>query len=141
MAWTTPKTDWKAQFDGTGYIGDWVLHTDYNRIKNNVAYIFALAPKIKLDSYPTMGADKTVTDYPRASEWNAIENALHQLAVNISGSFSAKLFYDNGFTPDFNELNRIENMTAMLKEQYESAIANNYRMKFTLGQDRNVLRM
>ena len=40
MAWTTPKTDWKAEYSNIEiYLGDFFNVEDYNRIKNNLQYI------------------------------------------------------------------------------------------------------
>jgi len=134
MAWLDPVTNWKST--------DFINFSDYNRIKNNVAYILSIAPSLVADDYPTMGADKTsYLQYPRASEWNEIENALHQLAVNISGIFDVKMFMDNGNTPDNVELNRIEKMSLILKVKYESSIKAKYRMRFNIGRKRSVLRV
>ena len=142
MAWSTPKTNWAVTYDANGnYTGDWVNIGDYNRIKNNITYIQGFAKKVVYDTYPSMGADKTYLDYPRASEWNRIEQALNQLAVNISGTFPAVLFMDNGYTPDYVELNRIESMIAQLKVQYETAVKIKYKFPFTLGRARSVIRV
>lgn len=141
MAWSTPKTNWTVTYDSSGnYVGDFVNIGDYNRIKDNIAYIQSVARELVYDTYPTMGANKTYLDYPRASEWNLIEKALNQLAENIGGSFPVKTFMDNGFTPDYTELNRIESMTLRLKGQYETAVAMTYRLPFTLGRERSVIR-
>jgi len=143
MAWSTPKTNWTVSYDNNGYYtGDWVNIGDYNRIKNNIAYIQSVAANVVYDTYPEMLADKvSYLEYPRASEWNRLENALNQLASNIGGSFPAVLFMDNGYTPDYVELNRIESMTATLKQQYETAVKMKYRLPFTLGKDRSDIRV
>ena len=142
MAWITPKTDWKIEYDAAGaFLGDYINYSDYNRIKNNVAYIISIAPQVVYDDYPTMGEDKSAyTEYPRAAEWNAIETALNQLATNIGVAFPASEFYENGYTPNYFELNRIEGMILQLKTQYETAVAMKYRMAFTLGRKRSVIR-
>ena len=133
--WQTPKTNWKAEYDAAGgYLGDFVNIGDYNRIKNNAAHILSIAPQVVYDDYPTMGPDKVgYLGYPYASEWNEIENALEQLARNISNSFPAMLFYDNGNTLNFVELNRIESMELTLKDQYETAAEMKHKLSFTLG--------
>lgn len=143
MAWIEPKTDWKIEYDAAGaFLGDFINYSDYNRIKNNVAYIISIAPQVVIDDYPTMGADKNAyTEYPRAGEWNAIENALHQLAANIGSNFVAAVFMENGFTPNYSELNRIESFSLRLKVQYETAAAMKFKMPFTLGQQSNDIRV
>ena len=141
MGWTAPKTNWAITYDNNGKsAGDFINKGDYNRIKNNIAYIQTFAEKIVYDKYPDMGADKAYLDYPRASEWNLIETALYQLAKNIGVAFPAKTFMENGFALDVTELNRIENMTLRLKTQYETAVASTYRLSFTLGRKRSVIK-
>lgn len=141
MAWENPKTNWTVTYDEHGkFVGDFINIGDYKRIKDNISYVQSLARLIVYDNYPSMGADKTYADYPRASEWNLIEQALSQLAGNIGGSFTAAFFMENGKTPDYTELNRIEKETLKLKGQYEVAIALNYRMATTLGRERSVIK-
>jgi len=141
MAWSTPKTNWSIHYDQYGkYTGDFINIGDYKRIKDNITYVQSLAKQLVIDDYIVMGADKTYLQYPRASEWNAIEQALQQLAKNISGTFQAKQFMDNGRTPDYEELNRIEKATLSLKGQYETAVALTYRLAFTLGRARSVIK-
>lgn len=43
-SWTTPKTDWYGYTDGDGiYHGDRFNTEDFNRIKNNLAYLREIA--------------------------------------------------------------------------------------------------
>ena len=40
MAWQTPKTDWYGKVIEGVYVGDRFNAVDYNRIKNNLIYIY-----------------------------------------------------------------------------------------------------
>lgn len=103
MAWAIPKTDWAP--------GDRFNVTDYNRIKNNLAYLHDLGTEL----YPSfsiedMGADKDVTGHYFASEFNVLENNLN--AIN-SGTYprdygGGQTFADNGPFIGYAELNRLE---------------------------------
>ena len=43
---TTPKTDWTVGTSTTTYNGDRFTYVDFNRIKNNVLYLYELATEI-----------------------------------------------------------------------------------------------
>lgn len=106
MAWHTPKTNWKVQRDNTGmYIGDFFSCTDYNRIKNNMVYLHEQIPH-PID----LGGDKTESDMPYASEFNAIEQALEYLRVHVIDLDvgAPTEFFQNGRAITADELNRIE---------------------------------
>ena len=87
MAWTTPKTDWKAEYDSAAlYQGDYFNVQDYNRIKNNLQYIrdrgselFYGLPVLNLGAdkhFPTPGSPDFNNDNIFADEINKIENGL-----------------------------------------------------------------
>ena len=42
MAWITPKTDWHGEVTDGIYTGDRFNASDYNRIKNNIAFFIPL---------------------------------------------------------------------------------------------------
>lgn len=143
MSWVTPKTDWSVRRDSTGRIvGDYINNYDYNRIKGNMAYLFDLARQViaNVPSY-SFGADKVVTDYPYADEYNNIENALRDLAraVSVNLDYGAtKVFSENGKMIDYAELNRIERSQLDLKARIESIVNGRRRLAFVLGTRREV---
>ena len=127
--WTTPKTDWAYT--------DFINYTDYNRIVGNANHIVSLANQIQTATYPTLTTKSGYLDYPYASEWNAVENCIKQLATLAGVPYEKQTYMDNGFTIDANELNHIESMELTLKELFDGAISMKYRLAFTLGRKRS----
>ena len=116
MAWTTPKTDWHGGLDAEGlYEGDRFNATDFNRIKNNLAYLRELAITLYEEfSIVSLGNDRTPADYFYADEINQLEANLVTINQNtINRSYgTAPTYVENGNTMDYTELNRLE--SAML---------------------------
>ncbi len=135
--WIEPKTDWKVSYDENGkYIGDYLNKDDYNRIINNIRFLKELADKHYLPfSIEEMGNDKTYSDFPYASEWNAIEQNIVSLIENTYPiSYTGDYYYqDETPTLNYEDLNRIEgtllNIYKILKGQDDSVV----KLAFTLG--------
>lgn len=111
MSWQTPKTDWYGAVEDNVYIGDRFNYTDYNRIKNNLVYLRELAIKMYDEfSINDVGNDKTVAEYFYADEINQMEENLETINSNtLKREYgSAPTYVDNGNTPDYVELNRLE---------------------------------
>lgn len=112
MAWITPKTDWRGSTDANGvYSGDYFNADDFNRIKNNLAYLREIAIAIYKDfAINDLGEDKTPVDYFYADEINALEENLTTINENtLKRSIGEPTIYvDNGRTMTFEELNRLE---------------------------------
>ena len=115
MAWTTPKTDWHGGLNADGlYEGDRFNATDFNRIKNNLAYLRDLAITMyKEFSIVSLGSDRTPADYFYADEINQLEANLvtinqHSLKRSYG---TAPTYVENGNTMDYTELNRLESAT------------------------------
>ncbi|MDR0821703.1 MAG: hypothetical protein LBN40_04480 [Oscillospiraceae bacterium] len=112
MAWETPKTNWHGTTDASGnYVGDRFNAVDFNRIKNNLTYLRELAIKLYEEFFiVSLGADRTPVNYFYADEINQLEENLETVNTNtLRRSYgSAPVYVDNGNTPDFNELNRLE---------------------------------
>lgn len=111
MAWSTPKTDWYgATVDGV-YTGDRFNAVDYNRIKNNLAYLRDLAVTM-YDTFTITAPseDKAVGDYFYADEINQMESNLETInAHTLAREYGdAPTYADNGSTMDYTELNRLE---------------------------------
>ena len=115
MAWTTPKTDWHGGLDAEGlYEGDRFNATDFNRIKNNLAYLRDLAITLYEEfSIVSLGNDRTPADYFYADEINQLEANLVTINQNtINRSYgTAPTYVENGNTMDYIELNRLESAT------------------------------
>lgn len=112
MAWTTPKTNWYGANDESGvYHGDRFNAVDFNRIKNNLAYLRELAIMMYAEfSIVSLGADRTTSSYFYADEINQLEQNLVAINANtLKRSYgSSPTYNDNGKTMDFRELNRLE---------------------------------
>ena len=114
MTWVTPKTDWHGETTDGIYTGDRFNASDYNRIKNNIAYLYTLAESLyKHFNIENIGNDKNIGDYFYADEINKIENTLKFINQNtLNRSYgNIPIFNDNGNIFDFNELNRLEGAT------------------------------
>lgn len=112
MAWETPKTNWYGTTDADGnYVGDRFNAVDFNRIKNNLTYLRELSIKLYEEfSIVSLGADRTPANYFYADEINQLEENLDTINANtLQRSYGTPPVYvDNGNTPDFDELNRLE---------------------------------
>lgn len=103
--WSTPKTNWVAT--------DFINYYDYERIRNNIGYLhdFASMLYVGTDDLTDMVTKTGFSNYAYASEWNALETNLHRVFSNIvtvKSIGNRMTFYDNGATPTYEELNRIE---------------------------------
>lgn len=112
MAWATPKTDWYGTTDENGvYSGDRFNATDFNRIKNNLAYLRDLAITMYAEfSIVSLGSDRTTSSYFYADEINQLEQNLVTINANtLKRSYgSAPTYSANGKTMNYQELNRLE---------------------------------
>lgn len=112
MAWQTPKTDWHGAVNANGeYVGDRFNAVDFNRIKNNLAYLRELAIQLYNEfSIHALGSDRTPKDFFYADEINQLEENLNTINRNtLKRSYGvAPTYMANGKTMDFAELNRLE---------------------------------
>lgn len=128
--WKEPKTDW-VQTDKFNI-------DDYNRVKNNLKYLHEYAVKL----YPyfdigDMGSD--VTSYGvfwDVNKFNLFEDNLETINNNVSTQDigTTQHFYENGVFIKYDELNRIENATLMIKNLLDGQAGS--RLAFRLGQYR-----
>ena len=130
MSWTTPKTDWTAD--------DRFNITDFNRIKNNLTYLYDLAGHAFLITFDlvSMGADMTrYSAFWNVAYFNAFETNLDNInKASFNRDYGVKkTFYANGVFIDYLELNRIENATLDLVERLTERIATLPRLPFRLG--------
>lgn len=112
MGWSTPKTNWWGRVDEEGvYSGDRFNAEDFNRIKNNLDYLRNLAIRMYEEfSLVSLGQDRVPGDYFYADEINQLEENLVTLNANtLQRNYgSAPVYFENGNTMDFTELNRLE---------------------------------
>ena len=127
--WTTPKTDWSST--------DYFNLTDYNRIKNNIAYIRELALEVFVDfPFEDMGNDKTsYTEYPYAAEFTAMEYNLEYIRENtfLFDDSEYKQWYENQRTPNYEDFNRLERACLLFYQGFNSIKENKARLSFRLG--------
>ena len=93
------------------YSGDRFNAEDFNRIKNNLDYLRNLAIKMyEKFSLVSLGQDRVAGDYFYADEINQLEENLNTLNENtLQRNYgSAPVYFENGNTMDFTELNRLE---------------------------------
>lgn len=132
--WIEPKTDWVST--------DKINYSDYNRIKNNIAYLRELALTVYTDfSWQDMGVDKTSNvQYPYADEFNALEDNLESLRQNtfLFDDSDPKQWYQNQRGPSYEDFNRLERACLLFKEGFESQKSMKRRLPFRLGTFRSI---
>lgn len=132
--WIEPKTDWVST--------DKINYSDYNRIKNNIAYLRELALTVYTDfSWQDMGVDKTSNvQYPYADEFNALEDNLESLRQNtfLFDDSDPKQWYQNQRGPSYEDFNRLERACLLFKEGFESQKSMKRRLSFRLGTFRAI---
>lgn len=109
--WKDPKINWQPS--------DPVNYTDYNRIKNNLEYLWERGNQLfRPFSIVDMGEDKkSYKEYTYADEWNAFENNLDTINRNTANKNygQKKRFFDNGQFINWEELNRLESAIMSIK--------------------------
>lgn len=128
--WQEPKTDWT--------VNDYFNYTDYNRIKNNIAYLREQALKLYINfPFTEMSSDKEgYSDFPYAEEFNAMEDNLESLKNNTYAFYDGehKNWYANNRTPTFEDFNRLESACLKLYNGFSRQEAMKHRLSFRLGQ-------
>lgn len=132
--WSEPKTNW-VQSDKFNF-------SDYNRIKNNIAYLKERAIEIYSDfQFEDMGADKvSYADYPYADEFTKLESNLERIRVNTFrfDDSESKTWYENQRTPSYEDFNRIEMACLKFYKGLESVKANKGKLSLRLGSGKFV---
>lgn len=132
--WSEPKTNW-VQSDRFNF-------SDYNRIKNNIAYLKERAIEIYLDfPFEDMGADKvSYADYPYADEFTKLESNLERIKVNTFrfDDSESKTWSENQRTPSYEDFNRIEMACLKFYKGLEGVKANKGKLSLRLGSGKFV---
>lgn len=127
--WKEPKTDWVAE--------DYFNYSDYNRIKNNIAYLRERALEVYVDfPFEAMGDDKTsYAQYPYADEFNALENNLESLKQNtfLFDNSDSKQWYENQRTPNYEDFNRLERACLLFYNGFINIKKHKGYLPFRLG--------
>jgi hypothetical protein len=134
MSWIEPKKDWTSQ--------DTFNFSDYNRIKNNIAYLRERVVKlVKPFEIQDMGDDMTsYAELFDASKFNTIEQNLETINNNayLKDYGTKQTFYDNGVFIAYAELNRIESATLDIYNMLGRQEIGLRRLAFRLGAGREV---
>ena len=130
VAWQTPKTNWVST--------DFINYTDYERIRGNLSYLHDLAKTLYygMPGLNAMTQKTSYSDYPYASEWNVLETNLHRIfnnIVTVRSIGSQMTFYDNGTTPTYEELNRIESATLNMYNTLTGQSSGRLTLSFVLN--------
>ena len=132
--WRDPKTNW-TKYDSFNYV-------DYNRIKNNLTWIYEKAIQLyKHFKIEDMGED--ITDYRTDYDFryfNAWEENLDIINKNIfTKDYGYKMtFYGNSpfITPS--ELNRLESAILSMRTILDNQQAGLRRLEFRLGYQKGI---
>lgn len=158
MAWTTPKTNWSGASSAAGYSGDFFDYRDFNRIKNNIAYIFSIIDNLSncaqvisaaRTQYPSKyvlidgDSDRTVTDFVYADEFNYFLNCIRLFWKCITNNATtydethsyANNCYDNGYFPTAAYLNEMEGSILYIYEVVTSSLDGRETLLFTLPDE------
>lgn len=127
--WQEPKTDWTSD--------DRLNYQDYNRIKNNLEYLWEEARLLHGDfSLDNMGPDmQSAEESWKARYFNAIESNVDSINANIfTQDYGIRqTFYENGPFIRYTELNRIEGAISGMKGIIDGTKAGKRRLAFRLG--------
>lgn len=127
--WTEPKTDWQPD--------DRFSYTDYNRIKNNIAYLKGMAEGLYLPiEFRDMGEDKSgYLENIYADEVSALESNLESLREStfLFDDSEEKQWYANQTAFNYEDANRIENACLNFHNGFTVQKSNRRRLAFRLG--------
>ena len=134
IKWEEPKIDWKST--------DRFNFSDYNRIKNNISYVYRKATELnKPFDIEDMGED--INDY--ASFWNVIyfnawENNIEVLNNNVfmKDYGTKQTFYENGAFIQYSELNRLESAILNMKKILDAQEISVNKLPFILGRFKTI---
>ena len=143
MAWETPKTDWYGAVDENGvYSGDRFNAADFNRIKNNLAYLRDLAVQVYAEfDIVSLSNDRTPKDYFYADEINQLEENLNTINANsLKRSYgSTPTYNENGNTMDYDELKRLKGAILDLYDCLSNQISGRRMFTWNFGNKGGIL--
>ena len=128
MAWVTPKTNWVKT--------DRINYADYNRIKNNLAYLRDMAGQLYQEFSIVVDPDKNKYSlWPYPSEINRLEENLETIRSRTYPfqTGQRRTYYGNVPTIDWQELNRLESACKLIHDNLQGQAAGKRRLSFRLG--------
>lgn len=136
MEWITPKTDWALRRDENGkYSGDYFNVADYNRIKNNIEFLGAVARKFWPVFVKAM-PDRKHEEYPYADEINTLADNLEAINEFVGCEIGQKTVYaGNGAFIGYEDLNRLESACMKLYEAMWNLYTKYAKLPFRLGAE------
>lgn len=141
MQWIEPKTDWAARKDEDGkYAGDYFNTMDYNRIKNNIEFLGAVARQFWPVFVRAM-PDRNYKEYPYADEINTLTDNLEAINAFVGCEIGQKTVYTaNGAFIGYDDLNRMESACLKLYEVMWNLYTRPVKLPFRLGSQYYVLK-
>ena len=108
MEWITPKTDWMARQDEAGnYAGDYFNTVDFNRIKNNIEFLGAVAHKFWPVFVRAMPYRRYV-EFPFADQINTLADNLEAINAVVKCEISPNTVYEeDGAFIGYEDLKRL----------------------------------
>lgn len=133
LNWIEPKTDWtdNDRFDAP----------NYNRIKNNLAYLHEFAEELyKKFNVGDMGSDKDYSSFYYADEINTLADNLEIINSNTYPLDIGEktLYMPNQAFIGWQDLNRIESACLRMYELLQIQKANLTKLPFRLGNMKGV---
>lgn len=128
MAWETPKTNWVKT--------DRINFADYNRIKNNLAYLRDMAEQLYQEFNITVDPDKDKYSlWPYPSEINRLEENLETIRSRTYPfqTGQKRTYYGNVPTIDWQELNRLESACKLIYDNLQGQAEGKRRLSYRLG--------
>lgn len=128
MPYIVPKINWKST--------DFFNIEDYNRIKDNIKEVHALAVTV----YPSfliedMGGDVTYISIPRAEDFNHFEDNLIKIR-DRTFPFAAggkRLWIANNPAPSYKDFNRWEKLIKIMHDNLKGQVQGRPMLSFTLN--------
>lgn len=134
VEWTEPKTNWSPN--------DRFNIADFNRIKNNILWLYEKASKLYLDfETEEMGEDITSYEsYWNVAYFNAFESNVDKInnAMYTQDFGVSQKFFENGPFINWEELNRIENACSSMKGILQKQEAGLRTLAFRFGSMKGV---
>lgn len=128
MVWEMPKTNWVKT--------DRINYQDYNRIKNNLAYLRDLAGKLYKEFGIVVDPDKDrYSLWPYPSEINHLEEDLEAIRSHTFPfrTGQKRTYYGNTPAIDWQELNRLESACKLIHDNLQGQAEGKRRLSFRLG--------
>lgn len=132
--WQEPKTDWTSD--------DCINIGDYNRIIGNIAHLNQIEQTLYQPIPYVELPEKSVSEFPYAEEFNTIEDYLSILSTDTFPfvDYVKGYWVDNGPTPTYDDLNRIESACLDFYEGFNRQKLTQQKLSVTLGREQSAIK-